>query len=131
MMRLDCTGRIWWVAVVVSGLLGAVIAWGVIPDVSWAAVAGGWGVAVVNSVAARGINRRSMRGTKGAFIGWGIAGNVCRMLTLTGVFVYSLCSYKKDRGSFFVSVFVVMFILMLVEVKSLFLSQENSGSRLE
>ena len=26
MMRLDCTGRIWWVAVVMSGLLGAVIA---------------------------------------------------------------------------------------------------------
>jgi len=72
-----------------------------------------------------------MRGSRGAFIGWGIVGNVCRMLTLMGVFVYTLCSYKEERGSFFVSVFIVMFVLMLVEVKSLFLSQENSGSRIE
>lgn len=123
--------RIWVGAVIVSGVLGAFVAWGMVPDVSWAAVAGGWGVAVVNSIAAREINRRSMRGTKGAFVGWGIVGNVFRMLTLMGVFVYTICSYKEERGSFFVSVFVVIFILMLVEVKSLFLSQENFWSRFE
>jgi hypothetical protein len=131
MMLLDCTRRIWWVAVVVSGLLGAVIAWGVVPEVSWAAVAGGWGVAALNSVAARGFNRRAMRGSKGAFVGWGIVGNVFRMLTLMGVFVYTLFSHKEERGSFFISAFVVIFILMLVEVKSLFQSQANSRSRIE
>ncbi len=125
------TFRIWVGAVIVSGILGVLMAWWVVPEVSWAAVAGGWGVAVVNSFAERGFNRRAMRGTKGAFIGWGIVGNVFRMLTLMGVFVYTLCSYKEERGSFFVSVFSVFFILMLVEVKSLFLSQENSRSRIE
>jgi hypothetical protein len=123
--------RIWVGAVIVSGILGVLMAWSLAPAISWGAVAGGWGVAVVNSLVARGFNCRAMRGAKSAFIGWGIAGNSFRMLTLMGVFVYILFSYKEERGSFFISVFVVMFVLMLVEVKSLFLSQENSGSRIE
>jgi hypothetical protein len=121
----------WAGAVIVSGILGVSLAWWVVPEVSWGAVAGGWGVAVVNSVAAREFNRRAMGGSRGKFVGWGIVGNVFRMLTLMGFFAYILISYKEERGSFFVSVFVVIFILMLVEVKSLFLSRENSGSRSE
>jgi hypothetical protein len=123
--------RIFVGAVIVAGILGVFVAWCVVPKVSWGAMAGGWGVAVINSVAAREFNRRAMGGSKGAFVGWGIVGNVFRMLTLVGIFAYILISYREERGSFFVSAFTVFFILMLVEVKRLFQSQANSGSRIE
>ncbi len=123
--------RIWVWAVIVAGILGVVMAWWVVPEVSWGAVAGGWSVAAINFVAAREFNRRALGGSKRAFVGWGIVGNVFRMLTLMGIFAYILISYKEERGSFFVSVFMVFFILMLVEVKTLYQSQANSGSRIE
>lgn len=123
--------RIWVGAVLVSGILGALMAWWVVPVVFWWAVAGGWGLAVANSAAARLINRRAVGATSGAFLGWGIGVNAFRMLTLIGFFVYILRSYPEERGSFFASVFTAFFVLMLVEVGGLLLSQGKAGSGVE
>lgn len=127
----DSQFRIWVGAVIVSGILGAFMAWWVVPVVFWWAVAGGWGLAVANSVAARMINQRAVGATSGVFLGWGIGANAFRMLTLLGFFAYILCSYPKERGSFFASVFTAFFILMLVEVVDLFQSQGKTGSGVE
>jgi hypothetical protein len=123
--------KLWGAAVIASGILGALMAWWVVPVVFWRAVVGGWGVAVVNSVAGRLINRRAVGATSGAFLGWGIGVNAFRMLTLIGFFAYILRSYPEERGSFFASVFTVFFILMLVEVWDLFQSQGKAGSGVE
>lgn len=123
--------RIWGVVAVVSGGMGAGLAWLILPAVSWTAVAGGWIVVLVNSLAGRLINRRAIGATKGAFLRWGIGANACRLLTLVGIFAYILRSYRAERGAFFISAFTVFFSLLIVEVIDLLKCQANDGVKFE
>lgn len=123
--------RIWLGAVLVAGLLGALLAWWVLPVVHGWAVLGGWGLAVANSAVARLINGRAVGGSSGAFLGWGIGANAFRMLTLVGFFVYILASFPEEKASVFTSFFTAFFILMLVEVSGLLKSQGKAGSTVE
>lgn len=110
-----------------AGVMGAGVAWLVLPAVNWGAAGVGWLVAVLNSLIGRLINDRAVGRSRNAFVGWGLAANAFRMLTLVGIFAYMALRYPGVRGSFFVTGFVTFFPLMGVEVASLFKSQNKDG----
>lgn len=108
----------------VSGGVALFLVCLIIPAPSWLAAGAGWIVAVINSVGTQMINRKAVGASRTAFIGWGIVAHVIRMLTLMGIFAYILISWRGISGSFFVSVFTGIFVLMLVEMVRLLRSQD-------
>ncbi|MEI8120777.1 MAG: hypothetical protein WCI20_01900 [bacterium] len=117
-----------WVSVSVgAGVLGAAMTWLVLPAVDWRMAGLGWGLAVLNSGVGRFLNDRAVGRSGKAFIGWGLVANAFRVLTLVCVFAFMVFHHAEGRGSFFVMIFVALFMLTGVEVASLFKAQNKIG----
>ena len=120
---------LWIAAIIVAGVAGAGMAYLVVPVVHWKAAAAGWLVAVLSSLAGRMLNDRAVGRSGKAFIGWGLVANSFRVLTLVCVFAFMAFHHPNGRGSFFVTVFMAIFVMTGVEVASLFRAQNKVGKQ--
>ena len=118
---------LWASAVVGAGVLGVALTWLALPAVDWNMAGLGWWLAVLNSGVGRFLNDRAVGRSGRAFIGWGLVANVFRVLTLVCVFAFIVFHHAEGRGSFFIMIFVALFMLMGVEVASLLKAQNKVG----
>lgn len=119
---------VWGTAVICGGLLGGVMAWLLVSPVNWLAACAGWLVATINSLAGRLINRRAVGAGLVSVVGWGLAANAFRLLTLSFICAFIAISMRDLAGSFFTPLFVVLFILMAIDVRGLFSAQYGCGN---
>jgi hypothetical protein len=87
----------------------------------------GWGVALANAGTAHWMNRRAVGPHSWAFIRWGIAGNILRMVALLGILLSVIFLCEAGRGSFLTAVFVGFFVFMVVEIVNL--TQRDAGNQ--
>ena len=118
---------LWVSASIGAGLLGAAVTWLAVSAVDWNMAGLGWCLAVLNSGVGRVLNDRAVGRSGKAFIGWGLVANAFRVLTLVCVFAFMVFHHAEGRGSFFIMIFVALFMLMGVEVASLLKAQNKVG----
>jgi len=100
-----------------------------IPVPVWWAAVFGWGLVAVNSMLAKVIYGRAIGASQKAFVGWGVAANVTRMLTVIVVFVYMTLRFPNERGSFLVAGMASFFVMMPFEVMQLLALQKKAGTK--
>ena len=94
----------------------------------WAAIFG-WALVTVNSLLAKVIYDRAIGASQKAFVGWGVAVNAARMLTVIVVFAYMTLNFKCERGSFLVAGLTSFFVMMPFEVMQLLAFQKKAGTK--
>ncbi|MEI6516307.1 MAG: hypothetical protein WCO77_10025 [bacterium] len=119
---------VWGAAVICGGLLGGLLAWFLVSPVDWLAASAGWLLATLNSLVGRLINRRAIGAGLFSVVGWGLAANAFRLLTLSFICAFIAISMRDIASSFFTPLFVVLFILMAIDVRGLFSAQYGCGN---
>lgn len=87
--------------------------------VHWGGLVAGWLVGLANAGTARFLNRRAVGTGSWAFIRWGIAGNILRMVALLAILLAVVFTKYDGKGSFIAAVFIGFFIFLLAEIADL------------
>ncbi len=121
-----------FLASIILSLSAAYAAAMLIPHaIHWPAWAAGWLTSALNAVIGHALHSKAVGMNMNRFLIWGFTGNCLRMLILfSTICTFVLVTKGSTRGSFLISFFAGLFILMGCEIATLFcVSNRNNGDK--